>query len=381
MEGYIAMSNTKIHLYPTAVYTILAAVMLVMLAPVQAAPLTPQEQLGKNVFLDTQLSEPAGQACASCHAAGTGFAEPDQTLPVSEGVILGRFGNRNSPSAAYATFTPPFTLKGGIKGGQFWDGRAANLTEQAKGPFLNPVEMNNTSRAQVIGKIQVSAYAVLFTQVCGASAFDPANTDAAYHCMASAIAAFEGTSELNQFTSKFDAFLAGRYVLTAQEDQGRRLFAGKGKCTHCHVDNGTPVVFSDFTYANIGLPTNREYPFSLLNPIPLDRGLGGFLNDPRQDGKFKTSHLRNIALTAPYMHNGVLKNLKQVVHFYNTRDALPACNPALGSLDPGFSVSCWAAPEFPQTMDSSFMGSLGLTSAEEDAIVAFMSAFTDGAVP
>ena len=272
-------------------------------------------------------------------------------------------------------------MKGGIKGGQFWDGRAANLTEQAKAPFLNPVEMNNTSRAQVIGKIQASVYASLFTQVCGATAFDPANTDAAYHCMAEAIAAFEGTSELNAFTSKFDAFLAGRYVLTTQEDRGRRLFSGRGKCTHCHLDNGSPVVFSDFAYSNIGLPTNREYPFSLLNPIPLDRGLGGFLNDTRQDGKFKTSHLRNIALTAPYMHNGVLKTLKQVVHFYNTRDTLPMCNPALGNLDPGFGLTCWAAPEFPQTMDSSFMGSLGLTDTEEDDVVAFMLTFTDGAVP
>lgn len=375
------MSNTKNHRYPTAVCTILSALALVMAAPIPAAPLTPQEQLGKNVFLDTQLSEPAGQACASCHAAGAGFADPDQSLPVSEGVIPGRFGNRNSPSAAYAAFTPAFTLKSGIKGGQFWDGRAADLTEQAKAPFLNPVEMNNTSRAQVIGKIQASVYAGLFTQVCGAAAFDPANTDAAYHCMASAIAAFEGTSEINAFTSKFDAFLAGRYVLTTQEDRGRRLFGGRGKCTHCHVDNGSPVVFSDFTYANIGLPTNREYPFSLQNPIPLDRGLGGFLNDARQDGKFKTSHLRNIALTAPYMHNGVLKTLKQVVHFYNTRDTLPACNPALGNLDPGFALTCWAAPEFPQTMDSSFMGSLGLTDAEEEDIVAFLLTFTDGAVP
>jgi cytochrome c peroxidase len=375
------MDNTKILVRITTFSTILAAIALAATASAQAAALTAQQQLGKNLFFDTQLSEPAGQACASCHDATAGFADPDNSLPVSEGVISGRFGTRNSPSAAYAVFFPTFTLKSGIRGGQFWDGRAANVTEQAKGPFLNPVEMNNTSRAQVIGKIQTAAYSTLFTQVCGANAFDPANTDASYHCMAASIAAFEGTSELNQFTSMFDAYLAKRYVLTPQEDRGRRLFSGSGKCAHCHDNNGTPVVFTDFAFHNIGLPTNREFPFSLLNPIPVDRGLGGFLNDPRQDGQFKTPHLRNVALTGPYMHNGVLKTLKQVVHFYSTRDVLPACNPALGNLDPGFGITCWATPEIPQNMDSSFMGNLGLTDADEDAIVTFMLTFTDGAIP
>ncbi|MEK6699556.1 MAG: cytochrome c peroxidase [Nitrospirota bacterium] len=350
-------------------------------ASAQAVTPTPQQQLGSNVFFDTNLSEPAGQGCVSCHHPAFGFADPDQNLPVSEGVMPGRFGTRNSPSAAYAAFFPTFTLKGGILGGQFWDGRAADLTEQAKGPFLNPVEMNNTSQAQVIGKIALAAYASLFEQVCGPNAFDPANTEISYNCMAASIAAFEGTSELNKFTSKFDAYLAGLYALTPQEDQGRRLFSTSGKCAHCHIDNGKPVVFTDFKFHNIGLPTNREYPFSLLNPIPIDRGLGGFLNDPRQDGKFKNPHLRNIALTAPYMHNGVLKTLKQVVHFYNTRDVLAPCDPALGNLDPGFSITCWAAPEIPQTMDSSFLGDLRLTDAEEDAVVAFMMTFTDGFMP
>ena len=348
---------------------------------VSAQVLTPQQELGKNVFFDINLSEPAGQGCVSCHDPAFAFTDPDQNLPVSEGVIPGRFGNRNSPSAAYAVFFPTFTLKGGVQGGQFWDGRAADLTEQAKGPFLNPVEMNNTSRAQVIGKIALASYAPLFEQVCGPNAFDPANTDISYDCMAASIAAFEGTSELNKFTSKFDAYLAGLYTLTPQEDQGRRLFSGSGKCAHCHTDNGRPVVFTDFKFHNIGLPTNREYPFSLLNPIPADPGLGGFLNNPRQNGKFKNPHLRNIALTAPYMHNGVLKTLKQVVHFYNTRDVLPLCDPALGNLDPGFGTTCWAAPETPETMDSSFAGNLGLTDAEEDAIIAFMTTFTDGFLP
>lgn len=355
------------------------SIAVMLLTTGMAAALTPQEQLGKNLFFDTNLSEPAGQGCASCHAQNTAFAEPDKNLPVSEGVIPGRFGTRNSPSAAYAVFNGQFALKGGIKGGQFWDGRAANLTEQAKGPFVNPVEMNNPNRSSVIGKINASAYSTLFEQICGPNAFDPANTDRSYNCMAGAIASFEGTSELNKFTSKFDAFLRGTYVLTPQEDQGRRLFGGSGKCTHCHPDNGNPVVFSDFKFHNIGIPKNSEFPFP-ANPadFPADLGLGGFLNDPRQNGQFKTPHLRNINVTGPYMHNGVLKNLKQIVHFYNTRDVLGVCS---NSTDPGFGTTCWPAPETMTNLDSSFMGNLGLTDTEENSIVAFMQTFTDGFTP
>lgn len=365
-------------------FAVLMVAVLVVGFTAQAAfaqQLTAREQLGKNLFFDTNLSEPAGQGCVSCHHPDFGFAEPDQFLPVSEGVITGRFGTRNSPSAAYAVFFPEFTLKGGIQGGQFWDGRAANLTEQAKGPFLNPVEMNNTSEEQVIAKICARPYAADFKAVCGPNACDPVNTETAYHCMAASIAAFEGTSELNKFTSKFDFVQRGMGVFTRQEAEGQALFEGRGKCAHCHpskVGGGSPVVFTDFKFHNIGVPKNSEFPFTLLPANFVDLGLGGFLNDPKQNGRFKTTHIRNIELTGPFMHNGVLKTLKQVVHFYNTRDVLPPCDPALGSLDPRFGTSCWPPPELAQNLDSNFVGDLGLTDAEEDAIVAFMLTLTDG---
>lgn len=355
---------------------ILISIAILLATVGTAAALSPQEQLGKNLYFDVSLSEPAGQACASCHAESAGFAEPDKNLPVSEGVIPGRFGTRNSPSAAYAVFNGEFTLKSGIMGGQFWDGRAANLAEQAKGPFLNPAEMNNPNKGSVIGKIQASTYALMFDQICGPDAFVPANVERSYNCMAASIAVFEGTSELNKFTSKFDAYLNGAYILTPQEELGRKKFSASGKCAHCHPVNGIPVVFSDFKYHNIGIPSNSEFPFT-LTPGFIDRGLGGFLMDPKQDGRFKTSHLRNINLTGPYMHNGVLKTLKQVVHFYNTRDVLPKCDPILGSQDPGFGTMCWPAPEMNTNLDSNFVGNLGLTDAEENAIVAFMEIFTD----
>ncbi len=356
------------------------ALFFIMTAGAQAQ--TPQEQLGDFIFNDLQLSEPAGQGCVTCHDPAFGFVDPVNATtgtPVSAGVVPGLFGSRNSPSAGYAAFTPLFTLKGGIQGGQFWDGRAADLAAQARGPFLNPVEMANTTRAQVIEKIALRPYANLFNDVCGPDAFDPANVDTSYVCMSEAIAAFESTEFFSPFTSKFDAVQAGLASFTAQEEQGRALFTGNAKCAHCHTakaGGGKPVFFTDFKYHNIGLPANQEI-FALVG-IFTDLGLGGVLNDPRQDGRFKNPHLRNIDLTPPYMHNGVLKTLKQVVHFYNTRDVLAVCDPVLGNLDPGFGISCWPAPEIPDTMDSSFLGDLNLTDAEEDAIVAFMLTFTDG---
>lgn len=345
--------------------------------PAQAA-LTAQEELGKQIFFDTNLSEPAGQACSSCHTPSAGFADPDHTLPVSEGAIAGRFGSRNAPSAAYASFSPPFSYTNGVAiGGQFWDGRAIDLAEQSKGPFLNPVEMNNPDEAAVITKIQSASYAALFEQVYGAGSLN--NVPVAYDQMAQAIAAFEATQELNRFSSKFDAVQAGLTNFTMQERQGRMLFNGRANCSVCHTDStmmggggmgggmggGTtaPVLFSDFHYHNLGLPKNTEYPFNLQDPTLVDLGLGAIVNEATQNGKFKTSHLRNIALTAPYMHNGVLHTLKDVVHFYNTRDV----------------AGLWPSPEVAQN-ESTLLGNLGLSNAEEDAIVAYMLTFTDGYV-
>jgi len=353
-------------------YAILSLVLVQSSALTYAQDLTSLEQLGKQIYFDHNLSEPAGQACASCHTPSAGFADPDQELPVSEGVIAGRFGNRNSPSSSYASFFPEFSYNNEAIGGQFWDGRAANLTEQAKGPFLNPVEMNNPDQATVISKIAASNYADLFEQVYGVGSLQ--NVSTAYHQMAQAIAAFEGSHEVNQFSSRFDAVQAGLVNFTMQEQRGQMLFNGRANCSQCHTAGGMmgggmgggagTVLFTDFRYHNLGLPRNDEFPFN-QNPGAIDLGLGGILGIDRENGKFKTPHLRNIALTAPYMHNGLLKTLKDVVHFYNTRDI------------PGL----WPAPEVPQNVNTQLLGNLGLTSADEDDIVAFMLSFSDGYTP
>jgi cytochrome c peroxidase len=176
--------------------------------------LTPEEELGEFLYFDENLSEPSGQSCASCHEPAFGFADPDKGLPVSEGVIPGLFGGRNSPSAAYAMYAPILYFdedEGLWFGGQFWDGRATGealgdpLADQALGPFTNPVEMANPDKATVIRDVAASDYAALFEQVWDPGSLD--DVDAAYDQVALSIAAFERTELFAPFSSKYDYYL------------------------------------------------------------------------------------------------------------------------------------------------------------------------------
>ena len=160
----------------------LLAVLAATLCLAPAAAASPRHaakvMLGAKLYFDATLSEPSGQACADCHQPFAGYADPEQGLPVSEGVIAGRFGGRNAPSAAYMGKSPALHQADGVWiGGAFWDGRASGWTdrrpliEQAKGPFLNPGEMNNTAPAQVVRDVKRSNYAPLFRVVYGWGAF------------------------------------------------------------------------------------------------------------------------------------------------------------------------------------------------------------------
>ena len=144
------------------------------------AGLSPKEQLGKALFFDSNLSTPAGLACAACHAPNVGFTGPNPAInaggTVYQGAVAGRFGNRKPPTSAYAGDSPILHYDEAgetFVGGMFWDGRATGwtlgdpLAEQAQGPFLNPLEQNNPSPADVVGKVAQSAYADLFKQVWG----------------------------------------------------------------------------------------------------------------------------------------------------------------------------------------------------------------------
>lgn len=305
--------------------------------------------LGEKIFNDNRLSEPQGMSCASCHNPSQAFTGNNGSSidAVSAGALPNTFGDRNSPTAKYAQFSPEFgfvaeTNESGVveftpTGGQFWDGRASNLVEQAKGPFLNPREMNNPSKAAVVDKIASGSYANLFRSVFGGNAFQ--NKDKAYDQVAEAISAFEHEAKVSPFSSKFDAVLQGHEQFTAEEAQGFALFkdAEKGNCVACHAGNvdsknSKDWLFTDFTYDNLGVPRNNLIPDN-QDPSHFDLGLckqpgietrapAGF-DIESVCGAFKVPTLRNIALTGPYMHNGYFTSLRDVVKFYVTRNTNP----------------------------------------------------------
>jgi cytochrome c peroxidase len=216
---------------------------------------------------------------------------------------------------------------------------------------------------------------------------------------------------VNSFSSKYDYVMAGKAKFTPDQDAGYQLFrSGATHCNECHRDGGPgeEPLFTDFTASNLGLPPNRAMPYyeenqtdgfgftaNALGAKFLDAGVGGFLEGPENPdrewtpmaksfiGKYKTATLRNVDkrprpdFVKAYMHNGYLKSLKEVVHFYNTRDVLPRCQAG----DPGEKVSCWPAPEHPETMNHKQLGNLGLTGKQEVQIVAFLKTLTDGYAP
>jgi cytochrome c peroxidase len=383
--------------------------------------LTPVEQLGKKLFFD-KISEPGWMSCSACHAPRTGFTGPiagiNQHGAVYRGAVPQRFGNRKPPSAAYATLSPIFHFdddEGLFIGGNFWDGRATGMalgnpaSDQARGPFLNPVEQNMPSREAVCQDVADSKYASLFEVVWGVGSLDcsAAGIELTYNRIAMSIKEYEASSEVNQFSSKYDLWLAGMADLTEQEAWGMELFNGKAMCSACHVSEGNAPLFTDFTFDNLGVPRNPENPFyrmdevylddgSAINPEGsdwVDPGLGGFLAvqmiNPdwmamadENMGKHKVPTLRNVGKGfgddgGAFTHNGYFKGLKSVVHFYNTRDVKDVCPDPFTLLRDALAMDCWPEPEVAQNVNTDELGDLGLTDAEEDAIVAFMRTLAD----
>ena len=417
--------------------------LLLALPGADAAGLTPKETLGKLLFFDAQLSLKGNQSCASCHVPEAGWSGANSAInahgAVYEGSVAGRFGNRRPPSAAYATPSPVLhfaqekseTL---FIGGNFWNGRATGeklgnpAADQAQQPFLNPLEQGLADGACVVLRA-CTAYGSLLEQVwtgtcaiawpgkaaqtCAAEGGklalnrqQRANADRAFDRIALSIAAFEASAEVNAYTSKFDYFLAGRVELSPEETLGLELFKGKGRCAECHVadkgPNGEPPLFTDFTYDNLGVPRNPENPWYAMpasvspgGKTWLDQGLGEFLAG-RADyrrfagdnvGKQKVPTLRNVdqrpdaAFVKAYMHNGYFKTLKGVVHFYNTRDTKPACKDPFTAEADALAQGCWPEAQVGANVNKAELGDLGLTQAEEIAIVKFMQALTDGFEP
>src|SRR6266436_1804839 len=442
------------------------------------------ETLGELMNFDRKMSPNRNQACMSCHMPYAGFSGPipsvNLTMIAYPGTAHFRAGKRTPQRHPYAPFFPVLQYnqtQGLFFGGNFWDSRATGVllrnpdAQQAQGPPVDTQEMGFPDTACVAFRLTTAAYRPLFELVWGAGSLDikfPRNTEAicatpggasrfhgsatpidltpedrtkandVYGHWGQSVDSYEQSVQVSAFSSKFDAFLAGKYKLTADEMAGFKLFDGKGNCNSCHLDGrGTTLksaqtdtsaaamvnpLFTCFGSANEGLPLNPRNAFYYqtkpdsygFTPNPYgfgyrDLGLGTFLRSgfssgpnpnvswrqyaPTVDGQMQVVTTRDVALTPPqcptteapgpyfqkgFFHNGYIKSLKQLVHFYNTRDkyAYPVTS---GHCPAGTTekVDCWPMPEVPNNIDMT-TGNLGLTDEEENQIVKFLETLSDG---
>lgn len=278
--------------------------------------------LGKKLFSEKILSKDSSVSCASCHKPNFAFAD---TVAFSVG-IAGKLTKRNTPSVLNMKNRPYY----------FWDGRAASLEEQSLMPIQNPDEMGLPVEEAVKRLNASSAYNMLFKRV-----FKQQPTAAN---LAAAFSAYEQTLETTD--SKFDDWSNNLKKLTPAEERGRQLFVGdKAKCFDCHAKED----FTTDEFKNIGLYNGKS-----LN----DAGLFEISKKESDRGMFKTPGLRNIAVTAPYMHNGMFRTLEDVIDYYN--------NPGKWVTD-------------PINMDEALQKPLGLTEKEKKDLVAFLRTLTDKA--
>ena len=307
----------------TLIVVLLCSLVGTVSAWLDAPPkLRPIEALGKQLFEEKMLSADSSVSCASCHKPEFAFAD---TSAFSVG-IRGQLGTRNTPSVLNMKNRPYF----------FWDGRAASLAEQALKPIENPEEMGLPIHEAVKRLKESTHYRNRFWQVFK-------QVPSAQN-LAKALAAYEST--LETVNSKFDDWSNNLRQLTPMEEAGRELFVGdKAKCFNCHSMED----FTDDEFKNIGLFDGQA-----LN----DSGRIKITGRASDLGKFKTPGLRNVAVTAPYMHNGMFRTLEEVVAYYN---------------NPQDFV------KHPQHIDPDLALPLGLTDLEQRQLVAFMHTLTDKA--
>ena len=357
------------------------------------------EELGEALFHDPNLSFNRTQSCAVCHNPNHGFIDNrldanNQIGAVSLGDDGVSLGDRNAPTAAYAAFVPDFVATGtrqrpnphgafteyqGAIGGQFHDGREPDLKGQAGGPPLNPIEMGMADKTSVVNRVlENDKYVASFQAYFGDSIFY--DIDDAYLAMATSIGRFEKTDVFAPFDSKYDRYLSGEYELTEKEAMGRTLFFSRlTNCSICHQlhDEEDSVLnrketFSGYEYHNIGVPENTV--IRLINGVT-EKDAGLFLNpqisSETEKGKFKVPTLRNIAVTEPYMHNGVHRDLKTVIEFYDKFvNPERVNNPETGSP--------WEEPEFPDTVSTELLEiGKALDDQEVESMVCFLRTLTD----
>ena len=342
--------------------------------------------LGEVLFFDKSISFNKTQSCSTCHSPDTAFVDQRKNSAnqmASEGDNPHLHGNRNANTALYAMFSPDFHFDEKIQdyvGGQFWDGRAKDLAEQAGGPPVNPVEMGMPDKKSIVERLKAnSIYYKAITAIYGESIW--ADTDKIYAIMEKAIAEFEKHELFAQFSSKYDRTLKGEAELTALEAKGKALFFDKTRtnCSNCHQSseaNSAKETFTNYRYYNIGVPSNQA--LIKLNKLAADYVDNGLLDNPmvkgdeKQKGKFKVPTLRNIGVTAPYMHNGVFRDLKSVLLFKDSfNNPNRKINPETGK--------AWDKAEYAQTINPDVLKAKPLTDEEINALEAFLKTLTDEA--
>lgn len=336
-----------------------------------ARPLSAVARLGARLFYDERLSGSGRLSCASCHSPAHAYGPPGRAPVVLGGPRLRTPGVRAVPSLRYLYRQPAFSIgpdsagdsdqvitlaqqalqadgrsrvqksaalpqaaAGNFvpQGGLFWDGRADTLEQQSNGPLYNPLEMDAGSPGRLIARLEAAPYAEDFVRLFGRGIFE--NPQLAADEAMFAIARYQiENPDFHPFTSKFDAWLAGKARFTAAELRGYRLFndPAKGNCAACHLDQptpeGMPPLFTDFQYEALGAPRNaviaanrapRYYDLGLCGPYRTDLS-----RETRYCGMFLTPSLRNVATRHVFFHNGVFHSLQQVLDFYADRDTHP----------------------------------------------------------
>ena len=365
-------------------------------APTTTAAPTQADRVavGDKLFNEARLSASGRQSCASCHDAGRGHADPAGTFLPLGGLGLTAQNLRSSPSLNYmdANTAFRFNANGDPQGGFTWDGRADTRAAQVLGPLLAANEMANADTAAVVRTVRALAY---FSELQFAYGLSTVASDTqVLTATQQALADYQaGDTDYHLFTSKYDAVLDGRATLTAQEARGLAAFndRNRGNCDSCHTltppAGTTKPIFTNFRFFALGVPRNTSA--GTTNPNVFDMGLCGPLRTDltgRTDlcGMFKVPTLRNVALTAPYFHNGVFTTLEEVVDFYATRDATPArWYPTVDGVVQRFNdlPAAYRGNVTNQAPFNTRNGQPAFSAQDAADIVAFMKTLNDGYVP
>ena len=373
-------------------------------------PVISLEAVGKQLYFDRVLSAEQTMSCATCHDPELGFIDPRQDLAAMDQQIAAAvslaaddvtLGDRNSPSNSYSVAIPNFQADTqrrrfssrqpnyqGALGGQFWDGRAQDLEQQAASPILSHLEMQLPSKAEVRDRLAVDAnYRQSFEVLFGETVFDDA--ELVFDGVIRAIAAFERGQEFATFDSKYDKTLTGdfRFQPSSLAALGQGLFFSPqfSSCATCHQlrpISSRRETFGSYEYHNIGVPKNDDVrQRNGLGDDHVDLGLATnpLLTEAQREesrGKFKSVSLRNVAVTAPYMHNGVFKDLTTVMHFYMHRRAGPN-GASARPINPETGIE-WRQPEVAETIAwTELADGDNLSDEEIEGLICFMHALTD----